>query len=464
MRIASPVTTPLRRLAGASLAGLLVLPVAAAAAAPQLTLYRGGLALVQEQREASLQRGENTLDLAGLSERLLPDTVLLEPGAGVQLEQQRFEAGSLTPARLLQAYVGRQVQLVRTNPVTGEERREPARILSTEDGVVLAVGERIETGVPGRLLFPQVPPQLHRGARLQARLAATHGGAATLGLSYLSEGIGWDADYAAVLDAGSTHMDLSARASLHNDTEAHFRNARVALVAGTPHRAGAGAPPRYLMQQKAEAASVPAGPVGPAAYHRYSLPRPVTLEPGARLQVMLFRRPQVKVERRFLLEGEAAPFRIRRPRPESPAVQTLLRWRSEVAMPAGVLRVYGPAADGTRLFLGEDRIGPAPADTPLTAHIGQAFELRAEHVQTAFERRPAQPPYEHAYLSGYRLSLHNAGAAAAEVVVREPIPGDWHIEQESAPHRRTAAGTAEWTIEVPAHGEAVLEYRVLSRF
>lgn len=49
-------------------------------------------------------------------------------------------------------------------------------------------------------------------------------------------------------------------------------------------------------------------------------------------------------------------------------------------------------------------------------------------------------------------------------VVREPVPGDWTMLEESARHAKVAAGTAEWRVQVPAEGSATLRYRVLVRY
>ena len=50
------------------------------------------------------------------------------------------------------------------------------------------------------------------------------------------------------------------------------------------------------------------------------------------------------------------------------------------------------------------------------------------------------------------------------MVVREPVPGDWTMLEESAHHTKVAAGTAEWKINVPAEGSTTLKYRVLVRY
>ena len=60
--------------------------------------------------------------------------------------------------------------------------------------------------------------------------------------------------------------------------------------------------------------------------------------------------------------------------------------------------------------------------------------------------------------------LKNAKKEPVTVVVREPVPGDWRMLDESAKHTKVAAGTAEWRVPVAAEGSTTLKYRVLVRY
>jgi hypothetical protein len=46
------------------------------------------------------------------------------------------------------------------------------------------------------------------------------------------------------------------------------------------------------------------------------------------------------------------------------------------------------------------------------------------------------------------------------VKIMEPIPGDWQMLSESAPHTKEASNTAVWKVTVPANGNATLTYKV----
>jgi hypothetical protein len=72
--------------------------------------------------------------------------------------EQNFDFDLLTPQKLLEKYVGRSVTVIRTNPATGAETREPAEVLATNGGVVLKYADRIESGVPGRIAYGRSRP------------------------------------------------------------------------------------------------------------------------------------------------------------------------------------------------------------------------------------------------------------------------------------------------------------------
>jgi len=44
------------------------------------------------------------------------------------------------------------------------------------------------------------------------------------------------------------------------------------------------------------------------------------------------------------------------------------------------------------------------------------------------------------------------------------VPGDWQMLEQSHPHTKVAAGTAEWKISVPAGASTTLKYRALVRY
>ena len=117
-----------------------------------VTIYNDDLALVKDRRLVTLPAvptdGRVALAFRDVSARIRPQTALLRDvdGGGLTVIEQNFDFDLLTPAKLLEKYVGREVGLVTTHPTTGEQTEERATVLAATNGVVLRIGDRIETG------------------------------------------------------------------------------------------------------------------------------------------------------------------------------------------------------------------------------------------------------------------------------------------------------------------------------
>ena len=128
-----------------------------------VTIYNNNLALVKDTRTVTLNRGINELAFKDVSAQIRSETALLRSlnhGQGLSLIEQNFDFDLLTPQKLLEKYVGKTVTVIKRHPTTGEETSEIATVLAVNNGVVLRIGNRIETGIPGRIAFDGVPANL----------------------------------------------------------------------------------------------------------------------------------------------------------------------------------------------------------------------------------------------------------------------------------------------------------------
>ncbi len=185
-----------------------------------VTIYNDDLALVKDRRLVTLPAvpadGRVALAFRDVSARIRPQTALLRDvdGGGLTVIEQNFDFDLLTPAKLLEKYVGREVGLVATHPTTGEQTEERATVLAASNGVVLRIGDRIETGgfdmaaggqpvgLGGRIVYRDIPANLRDRPTLvltlvpnQQRRTSRRTLARTLELSYLTGGLSWQADY-----------------------------------------------------------------------------------------------------------------------------------------------------------------------------------------------------------------------------------------------------------------------------
>lgn len=436
-----------------------------------VTIYNQDLALIREQRRVALESGENVLALREVSAALRPETALLKNLShpkGFAVREQNFDYDLLSPQKLLEKYVGRKVQVVRSHPQTGAETLVEAEVLAANSGIVLRLGNQIETGVPGRIVYPDVPANLRDRPTLVVQLQSGAAAPQLLELSYLSGGLSWQADYVAELNAADDRLDLSGWVTLANQSGSSYRNARLQLVAGDVHRVQeelAGGRDLVAKEMLVRAAAPQLEQESLFEYHLYTLPRPTTLAENQTKQVALLGAGGVPVDKEYLLAGQDYYYRGRHGQlEEKRRVAVFLEFDNReqaglgLPLPRGVVRVYKKDQAGNAQFVGEDRIDHTPKNAKVRLYLGDAFDVTASRKQTEFKQLGTreQPLYE----SAFEIVLNNARNQAVTVKVQEPLPGDWEILAESHPHRRESANLARWQIQVPAEGSATLSYRV----
>ncbi|MDP3513946.1 MAG: DUF4139 domain-containing protein [Sulfuritalea sp.] len=430
-----------------------------------VTVYNDDLALVKERRRVELPGGLTRLSLRDVAALMRPETALLHAVSGqpLGLVEQNFDFDLLTPQKLLEKYVGREVSVIRSHPTTGEERRERATVLAAGQGTgtVLRFADRIETGVPGRLAFDAVPANLRDRPTLSVLLEAA-GGKQAVELSYLTGGLSWQADYVANLSTDGKSLDLNAWVTLTNRSGAGFDDAKLQLVAGSVNRVRQQDSRVYAMAAPAAARAKAQEATQEALldYHLYSFERPTRIADNQTKQLALLSASAVPVRREYLLAGNDWYYRDRQGQigqKLKPAVFLEFENKGAIGrpLPAGIVRVYARDSKGAAQFVGEDRIGHTAKNEKLKLRLGEAFDITAERRQTNYKRIA-----DNVSESSWRIELRNAKDEAVTVRVQEPLPGDWEMQQQSHPHSKESARVAAWNIAVPAGGTTLLEYTV----
>ncbi|HRK77374.1 MAG TPA: DUF4139 domain-containing protein [Thiobacillus sp.] len=440
-----------------------------------VTIYNDNLALVKDARRVGLARDFNRLAWREVSAQMRPETAQLRnvsSPAGFRLLEQNFDFDLLTPQKLLEKYIGREVGVIRTHPASGAETRETAKVLAANGGVVLKFADRIETGMPGRLAFAGVPDTLRDKPTLVISLNSPSAGVQDLELSYLTGGLSWRADYVAELNAADDRMDLNGWVTLTNQSGAAYPNAKLQLVAGDLNRVRDAQPvPRATMAMAAKTAdAAEMQQESLFEYHLYTLQRPTTLAENQTKQVALMSTGRVPLKKAFLLEGAAYYYSGQHGElGQKIKVGVFVEFDNKgeglgVPLPRGVVRVYKKDSQGNAQFVGEDRIDHTPKNETVRLKLGDAFDVTADRKQTDFRKLAGTGRTNYVFESAYEIVLKNAKPEAVIVTVREPMPGDWTMLSESQPHTKATAGTAEWRVPVPAEGRATLNYRVRVRY
>ena len=441
-----------------------------------VTIYNENLALVKDQREVPLAKGEARLAFQEVSAQMRPETALLrnltEP-KGFWIYEQNFDFDLLTPQKLLEKYVGEKVTVLGTR--NGQETREEATVLATNNGVVLQFADRIETSVPGRLVFPRVPGNLRARPTLVLSLHSPAGKPQKLELSYLTGGLSWKADYVAGLSADEKTLDLSGWVTLTNQSGAAYPDATLQLVAGDVNRvkdelSGADImPPPMARMTKAAAPEMKEESL--FEYHLYTLDRPTTLKENQTKQVALLSAGQVPVRKEYLLKGQSYYYQSGYGNlGDKLKVGVFVEFdnrtenRMGMPLPKGVVRVYKQDSEGRSQFVGEDAIDHTPRNEQVRLKLGDAFDVTARRKQTDYKNLGKQGRWNYVVETAFQVDLKNAKKEPVTVSVVEPIWGDWEIVEKSHAFTKEAAGAARFKVKVPAEGGATLTYRVRTKW
>jgi hypothetical protein len=361
----------------------------------------------------------------------------------------------------MQKAVGETITLVRTNPATGSESRERARVLAANGGVVLQIGERIEVlrddGLPVRVIFDRVPENLRARPTLSVTVESERGGRRPVTLTYLTPGLGWQADYVALFDESAGRMDVQGWITLTNNSGTPYNNADVLLVAGDPNEGGRRS--RGGGMRSAGTESADRERLGD--FYLYPLPERTTVANRQTKQVSFLDVANTPAARAYEYRN---PWLGTQDQPQS--ANTVLRFSSSReqglgdALPAGTVRVYQRDARGNPQFVGESRIGHTPMGSSLGLTTGQAFDVK---VQPVVERRERVSSGR--WRTTMRYTLTNARPDAVTVdLLQSGLWGDTRIAEESLPSERRSADEALWRVPVPANGEATVTATFDTRF
>ncbi|MEO0612699.1 MAG: hypothetical protein AAFY83_05235 [Pseudomonadota bacterium] len=204
-----------------------------------LTIYRDSLAFVTETRTVTLPAGRSTVSFEGVSDLMIPQTALLREFGAVTIERN-FDFDLLSQGSLMQAHVGKEISLVRTNPVSGKSETVIGTLISARRGAVINIDGEIEvfdcSGLPEKIVFDQVPENLIDQPTLSLVVTSETAGPQTFTISYLASGFDWQADYLLTLGEDEGKAALAGWLTVTNGTNQTVRKAPTAIIAGDLQR------------------------------------------------------------------------------------------------------------------------------------------------------------------------------------------------------------------------------------
>ena len=436
-----------------------------------VTVYNHDLGLVREIRRLDLPGERTRVRVEGVASRIDPTSVTVEVLSGLRdlvLLEQNYEFDLLSPSKLMEKYVGKQVELVTIHPETGVESSLDATLLSMNEGPVYRIGDRIHLGHSGRVVLPEIPGNLMARPTLVWLLEGSEG-RGEIEVSYLTKGFSWKADYVAHLGSNDDEMDLTAWVTLTNTSGASYEDARLKLVAGDVHRVKRVQPAPRARGEMVSALALKSGIEEEPffEYHLYSLPRRTDLRDNQTKQIELLSAEGIGLVKEYILPGKLQknfhrPGHVK-PDKENPLV--IIRFRNEkdnglgTALPAGIFRFYKEDSEGMLQLVGEDSIDHTPKGEEVVLETGKAFDITAERSITDYQviKKNKEWEYEGS------VTLRNAKEEEVMVKVYDSVGGEWEVIESTLESRKESATSFFFHVAVPAGGESVLRYRIRIR-
>lgn len=459
-----------------------------------VTIYNSNLALIQDVRSLEIERGRSRIEFPDVSASIRPQTLSFF-APDTTIVEQNFDFDLLTPTKLMEKAIGQTVTLLRTNPATGNETRERAKVLSTAGGVVVQIGDRIEVlrddGLPVRVIFDRVPPNLRARPTLSVNLDSSRAGQRPVSLRYLSNGLGWSSDYVALYNEETASIDMQGWVTLTNNTGTTFHQANTLLVAGNPNRSrGAGFGSRGGLQSPGTE-SADRERLGD--FYLYPISGRTTIANAQTKQVSFLDVQGVsarKVYERNIgwLANDSRPMNVS----SAIAFSSSRDQGLGDALPAGTVRFYQRDSQGTPQFIGENRIGHTPMGSQLSLRTGDAFDIfvqaevenRETITSSQWERSARYRVIEDGevvrqvdverpkrfYRTTMRYTLTNAKDEPIEVDLTQGgldrgwWSNDFRVISEDITGEQLNSDRRKWVVPVPAEGERVIRVTFETRY
>ena len=459
-----------------------------------ITIYNNDLGLVIDVRSLTVSRGIVDLRFEGVAARIDPTSVYirsLNHPDELAILEQNFEYDLISPAKLMEKYLGREVELI--TRVDDKEVSKQARLIGNQGGYVYEMDGKIAINPPGRVVAPELPEGLISQPTLVWLLDSGRPDH-TVEASYLTSGIGWHANYvmvlgrdvalarqalahvglvarvseAAVLGRDDKKVDLSGWVTIENSSGATYKDASIKLVAGDIHRAPQELPTGGRVARVMSAEVTPQFKESAFfEYHLYTLGRKTTVKDNQTKQISLLSAEDASVKKSYIYQARQPYWFAAMSGPEKGtkvgvflSLENTKKNKLGMPLPKGVVRVYKKDEDGALQFVGEDAIDHTPEDETVRVKVGDAFDIVAERTQTQF--RVLQSG--HLYESSYKVEIRNHKDEDVVVSVVEIVPGDWDILENSHNYEKEASNRIRFDVPVTKKSSSELTYSVRIKY
>jgi hypothetical protein len=464
-----------------------------------LTIYNQNLSLIREERSLRLVKGMNSVVLPDIPATIdgtsLHFMSLTDP-SGVRILEQSYQYDLVHQAKVLEKYVGKEIEFIREDPATKKEYTVRGTLISTgyalhqqygasvptfspTGGMIAEINGKIEINPVGRLVLPSLPEGLILRPQLNWLLTSTREGSHQSEISYLAGQLSWSCDYVAILNASDSRIDITGWVTLTNNSGTSFKNAGLKLVAGDVNLVKQAMEYQRGLSAKMEVAADAAAPQFTQRelfeYKLYTLQRRTDLNNSETKQIELTSAKNVRAAKVFVYDGLADQWRYwyrnnsyrsqgSFGQQSNTKVGVYVQFKNDQAsglgipLPKGKVRMYKRDDDGKEQFIGEDLIDHTARDEEMRIYLGNAFDVVGERAQKDFRSSAAG----HVVEETIEIKVRNHKEEAIEVQVYEhPWRwSQWEIIKANADWTKVDQTTVKFPTRVGKGGEITISYTI----
>ncbi len=328
-----------------------------------LIVYNGGIALVHEERELSLNKDDKQIIYKGVASTIETDSVNVALPKSVTLFSQQYRFDKLTMSKLLDAHIGKKVKV--------EEKTLTLLSHSADNALVRDEKNEIISVLSKDIIFKTIPDSLLTKPSLVWNIDAKKTIKTKMDIDYLIKNLSWKSDY--ILNLHGNSADLTGWITIDNRSGKAYKDTNLHVLAGDINRATQAKPQyRYksmAMMDSAQTVSHNAY----EGYHFYSVDFKVNLANNEKTQIKFITQNSIPIQRKYSTTV-SNPLHLYSEKKYS-VTQFIEIQKLPFPLPKGVVRTYSKL-NSNNILLGESSLNHTPKDTPIKLTIGKNFDLK----------------------------------------------------------------------------------------
>lgn len=412
-----------------------------------LTIYQNNFGMIKEKRELNLSKLEDTIFFLNVPEKIEVDSIMFE---NLDVYEVNYDFNTINKRNLLESYIGKEV-IIHDYQL---DKKINGILLNSDNGYIIQENKSKEIYLieKGQLIFHDLPNKFLLKPTLILKVLPTK--AKIFGVSYLTSGLNWKANY--TIELYRDYLNFKCWAEINNISGIDFYEANLNLVSGDIKRVQEISPQPYYKDSVSLKASTANNftQESLAEYYIYNYEMPVNIIDNSSKQVKLLSSNNVKYLKYYTNPNNGN------------ALSTVIEFKNSKEnnlgkpLPQGVAKVYQNKQNEQGLqFIGEDKLKSTPANEKVTLNLGEPFDIIFEKNQIDFKSVEGFEQYE------YEIIVRNNGRDKALLKITHFIVGDWKVVSSTEEYIKKDANTIEFDIMVQPNSEkrVIFKYVVVVR-